>query len=84
MVVFASFLSDLAVDLEEGHVLAQWALQAPRKAWLLRPGDVLVSPGPLSREFRRYVSGLTLVPSDQTAVIEVPPAGTVPVAQAVR
>ncbi|MGW7436901.1 preATP grasp domain-containing protein [Streptomyces sp. NPDC054849] len=83
-VVFANFLSDLAVDLEEGEVLAQWALQAPRKAWLLRPGDVLVSPGPLSGEFRRYVSGLTGVPIEQAAVIAVPPAGSVPLAQAVR
>lgn len=83
-VVFANFLSDLAVDLEEGQVLAQWAQQAPRKAWLLRPGDVLVSPGPLSGEFSRYVSGLTGVSGAQAAVIEVPPAGAVPLADAVR
>ncbi|KOY53826.1 hypothetical protein ADK59_33540 [Streptomyces sp. XY332] len=84
LVVFANFLSDLAVELEEGRVLAQWALQAPRKAWLLRPGDVLVSPGPLTREFHEYVSAPTGVASEQAAVIEVPPAGSVPLAQAVR
>ncbi len=84
LVVFANFLSDLAVDLEEGQVLAQWAQQAPRKAWLLRAGDVLVTPGPLSEDFRRYVSELTGVPSEQTTVIEVPPYGAVPLAQAVR
>ncbi|MEU9256102.1 peptide ligase PGM1-related protein [Streptomyces sp. NPDC048270] len=83
-VVFANFLSDLAVDLDEGQALAQWALQAPRKAWLLRAGDVLVSPVPLSGEFRRYVSGLTGVPIERAAVIEVPPAGSVPLAEAVR
>ncbi|MEU9237578.1 peptide ligase PGM1-related protein [Streptomyces subrutilus] len=83
-VVFANFLSDLAVDLDEGQALAQWALQAPRKAWLLRAGDVLVSPVPLSGEFRRYVSGLTGVPVERAPVIEVPPAGSVPLAQAVR
>ncbi|MFE5524420.1 hypothetical protein ACWCYZ_45410 [Streptomyces virginiae] len=48
MVVFANFLSDLAVDLDEGQILMTWAQQAPRKAWLLRPGDVFVTPVPLS------------------------------------
>ncbi|MDJ0382599.1 peptide ligase PGM1-related protein [Streptomyces sp. G-G2] len=84
LVVFANFLSDLAVDLDEGEVLAQWARQAPRKAWLLRPGDVLVTPVPLSAEFRRYVGALTGVAADRTTVLEVPPAGAVPLARAVR
>ncbi|MFF4322808.1 peptide ligase PGM1-related protein [Streptomyces sp. NPDC001568] len=84
LLVFANFLSDLAVDLEEGQVLAQWAQQAPRKAWLLRAGDALVTPGSLSEEFRRYVGDLTGVPRERTSVIEVPPAGAVPLARAVR
>ncbi|MGW0751543.1 preATP grasp domain-containing protein [Streptomyces sp. NPDC002587] len=83
-VVFVNFLSDLAVDLNEGQILTQWAQQAPRKAWLLRPGDVLVTPVPLSREFLRYVYGLTGVPRETVAVVEVPPAGAVPLARAVR
>lgn len=83
-VVFANFLSDLAVDLNEGQVLAQWAEQAPRKAWLLRPGDVLVTPVPLSREFLRYVYDLTEVIPESVTVVEVPPAGAVPLARAVR
>ncbi|MFE9219371.1 peptide ligase PGM1-related protein [Streptomyces lavendulae] len=84
IVVFANFLSDLAVDLDEGQILTTWAQQAPRKAWLLRPGDVFVTPVRLSREFLRYVYGLTGVPPESAAVIEVPPAGAVPLAQAVR
>ncbi|MGW6577725.1 preATP grasp domain-containing protein, partial [Streptomyces sp. NPDC054945] len=84
MVVFANFLSDLAVDLDEGQVLATWAQQAPRKAWLLRPGDVFVTPVPLSREFLRYVYDLTGVPPESVAVVEVPPAGAVPLGRAVR
>ncbi|MFE6083900.1 peptide ligase PGM1-related protein [Streptomyces virginiae] len=83
-VVFANFLSDLAVDLDEGQILMTWAQQAPRKAWLLRPGDVFVTPVPLSREFLRYVYDLTAVPPESVAVIEVPPAGAVPLARAVR
>ncbi|WP_374772581.1 peptide ligase PGM1-related protein [Streptomyces sp. NBC_01310] len=84
IVVFANFLSDLAVDLDEGQILTTWAQQAPRKAWLLRPGDVFVTPVPLSREFLRYVCDLTGVPPDSVAVVEVPPAGAVPLARAVR
>ncbi|MFD6970079.1 peptide ligase PGM1-related protein [Streptomyces sp. NPDC059949] len=84
IVVFANFLSDLAVDLDEGQILTTWAQQAPRKAWLLRPGDVFVTPVPLSREFLRYVYDLTGVPPDSVAVVEVPPAGAVPLARAVR
>lgn len=78
IVVFANFLSDLAVDLDEGEILTQWAQQAPRKAWLLGPGDVFVTPVPLSRAFLRYVYDLTGVPPESVAVIEVPPAGCRP------
>ncbi|MET9694179.1 hypothetical protein ABZY81_38105 [Streptomyces sp. NPDC006514] len=53
------------MDLNEGQILTQWAQQAPRKAWLLRPGDVLVTPVPLSREFLRYVHGLTGCPRNR-------------------
>ncbi|MEV7728697.1 peptide ligase PGM1-related protein [Streptomyces sp. NPDC087917] len=84
MVVFANFLSDLAVDLDEGEILTQWARQAPRKAWLLGPGDVLVTPVPLGPEFLRYVYELTAVPPESVAVVTVPPAGAVPLARAVE
>ncbi|MFD5144286.1 peptide ligase PGM1-related protein [Streptomyces sp. NPDC058401] len=84
IVVFANFVSDLAVDLDEGQILTQWAQQAPRKAWLLRAGDVFVTPVPLSREFLRYVYDLTGVPPESVTVVEVPPAGAVPLARAVR
>ncbi|ARE78306.1 hypothetical protein B6R96_33765 [Streptomyces sp. Sge12] len=84
IVVFANFLSDLAVDLDEGQILTTWAQQAPRKAWLLRPGDVFVTPVRLSRQFLRYVYDLTGVSPESVAVIEVPPAGAVPLARAVR
>ncbi|MFF9472147.1 peptide ligase PGM1-related protein [Streptomyces roseolus] len=84
LLLFANFLSDLAVDLDEGGALARWAQQAPRKAWLLRTGDALVTPGSLSDDFRRYVSGLTGIAPERTTVIEVPPAGAVPLARAVR
>lgn len=84
LVVFANFLSDLAVDLGEGQALTQWAQQAPRKAWLLGPGDVLVTPVPLSPDFLRYAADLTGVPPQTVSVVEVPPAGAVPLARAVR
>ncbi|MFE5898170.1 peptide ligase PGM1-related protein [Streptomyces sp. NPDC056488] len=72
LVVHANLVSDLAVDPEERAVLRAWAEQAPREAWLLRPGDVLVSPVPVGEEFLRYVCGLTGVPRDSVTVV-VPP-----------
>ncbi|MFE5915456.1 peptide ligase PGM1-related protein [Streptomyces wedmorensis] len=72
------------MDLDEGQILTTWAQQAPRKAWLLRPGDVFVTPVPLSRDFLRYVYDLTGVPPESVAVVEVPPVGAVPLAWAVR
>ncbi|MGW9188253.1 preATP grasp domain-containing protein [Streptomyces rubiginosohelvolus] len=55
LVILANFVSPLAVDLTEETVLRQWAEQAPRKLWLTRPGDVLITPTPLSQSFQRYV-----------------------------
>ncbi|WP_432123493.1 peptide ligase PGM1-related protein [Streptomyces sp. S1] len=74
LVLHANLVSGLAVDPEEREVLRAWAEQAPREAWLLRPGDVLVSPVPVGEEFLRYVCGLTGVPRDAVAVV-VPPGG---------
>ncbi|MGW9438811.1 preATP grasp domain-containing protein [Streptomyces sp. NPDC055607] len=72
LVLYANLVSDLAVDPEEREVLRAWAEQAPREAWLLRPGDVLVSPVPVGEEFLEYVRDLTGVPRDSVAVV-VPP-----------
>ncbi|MFJ6249810.1 MULTISPECIES: peptide ligase PGM1-related protein [unclassified Streptomyces] len=72
----ANLVSDLAVDPGEREVLRAWAEQAPREAWLLRPGDVLVSPVPVGEEFLRYVCGLTGVPRDSVAVVVPPGDGT--------
>ncbi|MFJ7124808.1 peptide ligase PGM1-related protein [Streptomyces sp. NPDC098101] len=76
LVLHANLVSGLAVDPEEREVLRAWAEQAPREAWLLRPGDVLVSPVPVGEEFLRYVCGLTGVPRDSVAVVVPPGAGT--------
>ncbi|MFF3001031.1 peptide ligase PGM1-related protein [Streptomyces sp. NPDC057950] len=84
MIIFANLFSDLAVDLDEEEQLVQWAQQAPREAWLLRVGDVLVSPVPVSRGFVQYVHGLTGVPPDRVTIIEVPWVEAVPLADAVR
>lgn len=83
-IIYANFLSEVAVDLASHEVLEQWAAQAPRKIWLARPGDVLVSPVPLSRDFRRYAGELLGVPYDSVAVVTVPATPGVPMAEAVR
>ncbi|WP_411120377.1 hypothetical protein [Streptomyces sp. 058-1L] len=81
-VILANFVSPLAVDLSEAMVLRQWAEQAPRKLWLTRPGDVLVTPVPLSMAFRRYVFHRIGVSEESVAVITVPDTPHMPMAQA--
>ncbi|MFC4607557.1 peptide ligase PGM1-related protein [Streptomyces maoxianensis] len=83
-IIYANFLSEVAVDLASHEVLEQWAAQAPRKIWLARPGDVLVSPVPLSLDFRRYAGELLGMPYDSVAVVTVPATPGVPMAEAVR
>ncbi|MFD7628362.1 peptide ligase PGM1-related protein [Streptomyces sp. NPDC059851] len=69
MIVYANLVSDLAVDLAQRHVLRAWAELAPREVWVLRPGDVLVSPVPVGEAFLRYACGLTGVPPESVAVV---------------
>ncbi|MGC5531035.1 peptide ligase PGM1-related protein [Streptomyces sp. SR-10] len=82
LVILANFVSPLAVDLAEESVLRQWAEQAPRKLWLTRPGDVLITPVPLSAPFRRYVFHRLGVPEKSVTVITVPDTPLLPMAQA--
>jgi len=82
LVVLANFVSPLAVDLGESAVLRQWAEQAPRKLWLTRPGDVLVTPVPLSDPFRRYVFRRLGMPDGSVAVVTVPDTPHLPMAAA--
>ncbi|MFF4171643.1 peptide ligase PGM1-related protein [Streptomyces sp. NPDC001744] len=72
LVHYANLVSDLAVDLDERDALRSWAEQAPREAWLLRPGDVLVSPVPVGEPFLEYVCGLTGVPRASVTVLVLP------------
>ncbi|MFH9231848.1 peptide ligase PGM1-related protein [Streptomyces globisporus] len=82
LVILANFVSPLAVDLAEESVLRQWAEQAPRKLWLTRPGDVLITPVPLSAAFRRYVFHRLGVPENSVDIITVPDTSHLPMAQA--
>ncbi|MGW5346795.1 preATP grasp domain-containing protein [Streptomyces sp. NPDC004050] len=89
MILYANLVSDLAVDLAQRDVLRAWAEQAPRDVWLLRPGDVLVSPVPVGEEFLRYACGLMRIRPESVSVVVVarpfeavsgpgPPPGVVP------
>ncbi|CAL9620643.1 hypothetical protein SUDANB120_05857 [Streptomyces sp. enrichment culture] len=74
LVHYANLVSDLAVDLAEGGALRAWAEQAPREVWLLRPGDVLVSPVEIGEEFLAYACALTGVPRASLGVVADPGA----------
>jgi pre ATP-grasp domain-containing protein/pheganomycin biosynthesis PGM1-like protein len=82
LVILANFVSPLAVDLSEESVLRQWSQQAPRKLWLTRPGDVVITPVPFSDPFRRYVFHRLGVPDGSVAVITVPDGPHLPMAEA--
>ncbi len=82
LVILANFVSPLAVDLRERSILRQWSEQAPRKLWLTRPGDVLISPVPLSDPFRRYVFHRLGVPDGSVAIIVVPDTPHLPMPEA--
>ncbi|MEU6880951.1 peptide ligase PGM1-related protein [Streptomyces sp. NPDC046712] len=81
LIVYANFFSDVAVDLSAHQVLLAWARQARRKIWLMRPGDVLLTPVPLSPEFTRYACDLLGVPAPTLTVITVPVTAGVPMAE---
>ncbi|MGW7587592.1 preATP grasp domain-containing protein [Streptomyces rubiginosohelvolus] len=82
LVILANFVSPLAVDLTEETVLRQWAEQAPRKLWLTRPGDVLITPTPLSQSFQRYVFHRLGIPEESVDIITVPDTPNLPMATA--
>ncbi|MEE1754567.1 peptide ligase PGM1-related protein [Streptomyces sp. SP18CS02] len=83
-IVYANFVSDLALGLEADAVLERWATQAPRKVWLLQAGDVLVSPVPVGRAFTSYALDLLGVPGDSVSVVHVPSRGGTAMAEALR
>ncbi|MGW0561658.1 preATP grasp domain-containing protein [Streptomyces sp. NPDC003016] len=82
--VYANFVSDLALGLEASEVLDRWAEQAPRKVWLLSPGDVLLTPVPLSAAFHRYAAQLLAVCPEEVTAVVVPPRPGASMADAVR
>lgn len=84
LIVYANFFSDVAVDLAAHGGLARWAEQAPRKIWLMRQGDVLVTPVALSPGFLRYACWLLGLPNGSVTVVTVPPIPGLPMAEAVH
>ncbi|MFF5426704.1 MULTISPECIES: hypothetical protein [unclassified Streptomyces] len=84
LLVHANFASDLAVGLRATAVLGQWAEQAPRTMWLLRPGDVLLTPVPLPGAFQEYAARLLGLSAGDVTVVPVPPCPGVPFAEAVE
>ncbi|OPC77292.1 hypothetical protein B4N89_42965 [Embleya scabrispora] len=83
LVLLANFVSPLAADLAEETTLRRWSEQAPRKLWLMRPDDVLITPVPVSDTFRRYTCLRLGIPEASLTVLTVPDTPHLPMAQAV-
>ncbi|NEA54242.1 hypothetical protein G3I60_08760 [Streptomyces sp. SID13666] len=84
LVILANFASDTAIDLEQSAILRRWSLQAPREIWLARPGDVLLTPVPLSPAFIRYACSVLDMPIDAIGVLTVPDVAGAAMADTVR
>ncbi|MFL4901647.1 peptide ligase PGM1-related protein [Streptomyces sp. MMS24-I2-30] len=84
LIIYANFQSGLAVSLTAQDALDRWAEQASREIWLARPGDVLVTPVPLSQSFQRYAEDLMAIPYGSVAVVTASPVPGAPFAEAVR
>ncbi|MEU2431656.1 ATP-grasp domain-containing protein [Streptomyces sp. NPDC007861] len=84
LIVYANFFSDVAVSFTAHDVLTEWAGQAPRKIWLLQPGDALVTPVAPSGAFRRYACELLGVPSESLKVMTSPPTTGLSMAEALH
>lgn len=82
LVILANFVSPLAVGLGEEAVLRQWSDQAPRKLWLTQPGDVVITPVPVTASFRRYVFDRLGIAEGSVTVVTVPETPRVPMAEA--
>ncbi|GGR89381.1 hypothetical protein GCM10010252_30320 [Streptomyces aureoverticillatus] len=82
--VLANFASALAVGLSEHVVLQKWATQAPREIWLLRPGDLLVTPVRPSEAFLATTCGLLGMTPADISVVTVPDLPGVAMAESVR
>jgi hypothetical protein len=84
LVLLANFASPVAVSLEASEAVKGWSAQAPRKIWLARPGDVLISPVPLREDFLRYAGLLLGLPDGAVEVVVVPDLPGVGMPEAVR
>ncbi|MGW1892300.1 preATP grasp domain-containing protein [Streptomyces sp. NPDC002004] len=84
LVIFVNFASDVAVGLRQEEVVRGWSARAPRELWLARPGDILVTPVPLTDSFIRYVCSLLVVPRGSVHVLTVPFVPGTSTADAVR
>ncbi|MFG3283244.1 peptide ligase PGM1-related protein [Streptomyces sp. NPDC048111] len=84
LVVLANFESPLAVGAREVSIQRQWSQQAPRKLWLTRPGDVVITPVPISEPFRRYVAERLGTPRNSVRVVTLPDTPGLPMSQALK
>lgn len=84
LVLLANFASPVPASLDASEAVRGWSEQAPRKVWLTRPGDVLVSPVPIPEDFRRYAGGLLGFPHETVEVVVVPDLPGTGMPEAVR
>ncbi|MGK4581846.1 peptide ligase PGM1-related protein [Kitasatospora sp. HPMI-4] len=81
--MFANFVSDVVCGREAAELNLHGMVQSSRKVWLTRPGDILVTQFPVSREFRRYACGLLGMAAESVTVLTTEADPTLPLAEAI-
>ncbi|GGM59320.1 hypothetical protein GCM10012275_33110 [Longimycelium tulufanense] len=72
LIILANFVSEVTASLQAREVMLRGMVQAPRKIWLTRPGDVVVTPVPVSDAFRSYACELLGFDPAMLDVVTVP------------
>ncbi|GAA2246214.1 MULTISPECIES: preATP grasp domain-containing protein [Kitasatospora] len=83
LLLFANFVSDVVCGRQAADLNLHGMAQSSRKVWLTRPGDVLVTQFPVSRDFRRYACGLLGMTPESVTVISTDADPTLPLAEAI-
>lgn len=83
-VIFANIVNDLMIPVSPPAYAKALIGVSPRKIWLSQEGDVVVTPRPIDKPFKRYAC--TILGIDPDKVVTLSPEGEVldPLAHALR
>ncbi|MGP3948145.1 preATP grasp domain-containing protein [Streptomyces sp. 7N604] len=84
LLVFGNFVNELMVTVPVHRHADALIAVSPRKIWLTRPGDVLVTPRPMSGPLRDYACDLLGFSPSEVTLLDAPADDLAPLTAAVR